>query len=99
MLLLYYICAACAFAQAPDHAREKRWADEITPAILVGDAVYLAQKSGHKFLAIYTANAKARDLMGPVLGAERTEAAIRRLNELERAGDVAELVRSCLVAR
>jgi 2-methylcitrate dehydratase PrpD len=44
-------------------------------------------------------NAKARDLMGPVLGAERTEAAIRRLNELERVDDVAELVRSVLVAR
>jgi 2-methylcitrate dehydratase PrpD len=41
-------------------------------------------------------NAKARDLMGPVLGAERTEAAIRRLNELERVGDVGELVRSVL---
>ena len=36
-------------------------------------------------------NAKARDLMGPVLGAERTEAAIRRFNELERVDDVAEL--------
>jgi 2-methylcitrate dehydratase PrpD len=41
-------------------------------------------------------NAKARDLMGPVLGAERTEAAIRRLNELERVDDVGELVRSIL---
>jgi 2-methylcitrate dehydratase PrpD len=41
-------------------------------------------------------NAKARDLMGPVLGAERTEAAIRRFNELERVDDVAELVRSVL---
>ena len=41
-------------------------------------------------------NAKARDLMGPVLGAERTEAAIRQLNGLEKVADVAELVRSCL---
>ena len=44
-------------------------------------------------------NAKARDLIGPVLGAERTEAAIRRFNELDRVDDVAELVRSVLVAR
>lgn len=44
-------------------------------------------------------SAKARDLMGPVLGAERTEAAIRQLNGLERVRDVAELVRSVLVAR
>ena len=43
-----------------------------------------------------TMNAKARDLMGPVLGAERTEAAIRQLNGLEQVGDVAELVRSVL---
>lgn len=49
--------AAC-FAQA-DYAREKRWADEITPAILVGDPVQLELKSGRKFLAIYAPNAKA----------------------------------------
>jgi hypothetical protein len=41
-------------------------------------------------------NAKARDLMGPVLGAERTEAAIRRLNALEREDEVGALVRSVL---
>jgi 2-methylcitrate dehydratase PrpD len=41
-------------------------------------------------------NAKARDLMGPVLGSERTDAVIRKLNELERVGDVGELVRSNL---
>jgi 2-methylcitrate dehydratase PrpD len=45
-----------------------------------------------------TVNAKARDLMSPVLGAERTEAAIRRLNGLDRVADVAELVRAVLTA-
>ncbi len=60
LFLLCFLWNAAALAQTPDTAREKRWADEITPAILVGDAVYLAQKSGHKFLAIYAANAKAR---------------------------------------
>ncbi len=45
---------------APDYAREKRWADEITPTLVVGDPVYLAQKSGHKFLALYTEAPKAR---------------------------------------
>jgi dienelactone hydrolase len=59
LILLYFLCVTPALAQA-DYAREKRWADEITPAILVGDAVYLTQKSGHKFLAIHTANPKAR---------------------------------------
>ena len=55
-LLMLFASAAC-LAQA-DYAREKRWADEITPGLVVGDAVYLAQKSGHKFLAIYTEVAK-----------------------------------------
>ncbi len=41
-------------------------------------------------------NAKARDLMGPVLGVERSEAAIRQFNALERVEDVALLVRSYL---
>jgi len=56
----------CAWAgaqsppQSPDYAREKRWADEITPAIIVGKPLYLALKSGHKFLAIHTPNATAR---------------------------------------
>ena len=58
-LFLLLIAAALAHA-APDYAREKRWADEITPGLVVGDAVYLAQKSGHKFLAIYTQAAQPR---------------------------------------
>jgi hypothetical protein len=47
-------------APLPDYVREKRWADEITPAILVGDAVYLALKSGQSFFAIHAPNSKAR---------------------------------------
>jgi predicted alpha/beta-hydrolase family hydrolase len=49
---------AVCYAQA-DYAREKRWADEITPAILVGDPVYLELKSGRKFLAIFAPHPKA----------------------------------------
>lgn len=41
-------------AQAADYARERKWADEILPAVLVGDAVWLEQASGHKFLGLYT---------------------------------------------
>lgn len=44
----------------PDYTREKRWADEITPALVVGDAIYIAQKNGHKFLALYTVAPQAR---------------------------------------
>jgi pimeloyl-ACP methyl ester carboxylesterase len=60
-LLLLLLAATLAQAQPqPDYAREQRWAEEITPGLVVGDAVYLTQKSGHKFLAIYTAAAKPR---------------------------------------
>ena len=38
---LLAVASFSCFAQA-DYAREQRWADEITPAILVGDPVQLA---------------------------------------------------------
>lgn len=47
-------------AQQPDYEREKRWSDQIVPAILVGDVVWLQQKAGHKFLSIYTQAEKPR---------------------------------------
>src|SRR5678816_4385424 len=51
-------------AYGADYVREKKWADEITPGIVVGDPVYLEGRAGHRFLTIYTEvpNAKA----GPV---------------------------------
>ena len=39
---------------AADYAREKKWADEVIPGVVVGDPVYLEQASGHKFLTLYT---------------------------------------------
>lgn len=59
IIVLALLAPALALAQA-DYAREKRWADEITPAILVGDPLYLALPSGHKFLAIHVPHAPAR---------------------------------------
>jgi 2-methylcitrate dehydratase PrpD len=41
-------------------------------------------------------NRKARDLMAPVLGPERTDTLIQRMNALEEVGDIRELVRSLL---
>ena len=37
-----------------DYAREKKWADEIVPGIVVGDPVYLKLKQGHRFLTLLT---------------------------------------------
>jgi pimeloyl-ACP methyl ester carboxylesterase len=51
------LATSIAYAQA-DYAREKRWAEEITPSILVGDPVYLELKTGKKFLAIYAPHPK-----------------------------------------
>lgn len=59
LLAAFLLAPVLAFAQA-DYAREKRWADEISPAILVGDPLYLALKSGHRFLVIYAPAAPAR---------------------------------------
>jgi len=46
------LLALQAFAQ--DYAREKRWAEDILPTLIVGKAEWLQQKNGHRFLALYT---------------------------------------------
>jgi pimeloyl-ACP methyl ester carboxylesterase len=51
---------ACGAARAaPDYEREKRWADEIVPALVIGDPVYLQLESGRRFLAIHAAAAQS----------------------------------------
>ena len=47
-----------AFSQ--DYAREKRWAEQIQASLMVGDAVWLEQKNGHKFLSLFTEADKSR---------------------------------------
>ena len=44
---------AVAVEAAPDYAREQRWAAEIVPAIVVGEAVYLPTPSQPRVLALY----------------------------------------------
>jgi hypothetical protein len=60
LLLLLLMVLQPAWAATSDYAREKKWADEIVPGVVVGDAQYL-DAQGHKFLTLYTeaANAKA----------------------------------------
>lgn len=41
-------------AIAADYEREKRWADEIAPALVIGDPIYLQIRNGRKFLNLYT---------------------------------------------
>ena len=57
-LLLTLLLALPALAS--DYAREQRWADEVIPAALVGDPVWLQQENGHKFLGLYTEAPQAK---------------------------------------
>lgn len=44
-----------ASAETADYAREKKWADEVVPSLVVGDPVYLQTPRGHhKFLTLFT---------------------------------------------
>jgi pimeloyl-ACP methyl ester carboxylesterase len=58
LILTLLLCAQSALAA--DRGREQRWADEILPAVLDGDPVWLQQADGHKFLGLYTVAAKPR---------------------------------------
>lgn len=54
LLSLAFLAAGCASpVAAPDEAREERWAREIVPQIVVGDAVWLATPQRANVLALY----------------------------------------------
>jgi pimeloyl-ACP methyl ester carboxylesterase len=50
--LLLVLAAGAAAAQ--DYAREKRWAAEVVPNVVVGDAVQLRTAAGREFLGLWT---------------------------------------------
>ncbi|MEO8144837.1 MAG: DUF3530 family protein [Betaproteobacteria bacterium] len=52
-LLALFLAVSFGPAGAQDYEREKRWADDILPALMVGDAVWLQQKNGHRFLNLF----------------------------------------------
>ena len=62
MRTLFVLTALClsGLALGQDYEREQRWADQILPSLMVGDAIWLEQKEGHKFLALYTEAQKPR---------------------------------------
>lgn len=55
-----FLLLTTTFVQAADYAREQKWADEVTPGVVVGDPVYLEQANAHKFLTLFTEAPKAR---------------------------------------
>jgi alpha-beta hydrolase superfamily lysophospholipase len=61
------LCAplfALAQHQPSDYAREKRWADEVVPSLVVGEAVWLEAPRTQKFLGVY---AEAKNPKGAVI--------------------------------
>jgi hypothetical protein len=67
---LIVLATACSSVLAaapvlPDYAREQRWADEIVPAIVVGDPVWLSTPSRARVLAVLTEAAQPK---GGVIG-------------------------------
>ena len=54
------LATACAWAAAQDLDREARLAKETLEGLVVGDAVWLEQKSGHRFLGLYVRAANER---------------------------------------
>jgi pimeloyl-ACP methyl ester carboxylesterase len=53
-LLAALLCCTGNAATAQDYEREARWAKETLATLMVGRAVQLEQKSGHRFLGLYT---------------------------------------------
>ncbi len=51
---LAFASAVAAAAATPDYAREARWASEVVPQIVAGDAVWLAPPDRPRVLAIFT---------------------------------------------
>jgi pimeloyl-ACP methyl ester carboxylesterase len=47
-----------------DYEKERRWADDILPTLLIGKAEWLQQKNGHRFLSLYT---EAKDPKGAII--------------------------------
>ncbi|MEO6929424.1 MAG: DUF3530 family protein [Casimicrobiaceae bacterium] len=66
VLALALACAQCALAQAPDYARESRWAAEVAPSVMVGDVVWLKTPDRERVLALFTP-ARSTTLGGVVI--------------------------------
>lgn len=60
LLTGFVLLLACLTASAQDYYREKRWSDQIVPGLVVGEAVWIEQANGHKFLSLWTEAEKAR---------------------------------------
>ncbi len=53
LLALFLTLGPSGSSMAQDYAREQRWADEITPGLVVGEAVQIMATSGKPFLGLF----------------------------------------------
>ena len=65
MMKIFTVALATLFLGAcagivPDYAREQRWADEVVPGLVVGDAVRIETAAKRRFLGILAESPKAR---------------------------------------
>jgi pimeloyl-ACP methyl ester carboxylesterase len=60
LLALLLLALALPAWAISDYDREKRWSDQILPGLMVGEAVWLEQSNGHKFLSLFTEPEKPR---------------------------------------
>ena len=60
LLFILALCCSFSVAWSQDYAREKRWADEVVPGLVVGEPLWLEVKNGHKFLNVYAEAKNAR---------------------------------------
>lgn len=51
-LLIVLLFNTSTLYAKPDYQREKRWADEIIPGLIIADSIYLAQKNKHQFIGL-----------------------------------------------
>jgi len=66
LALISVLCVVAGSAHASDLAKEKRWADQITDTLMVGDVQWL-NTGQHKFLGLYTENTGAREAGGVII--------------------------------
>jgi pimeloyl-ACP methyl ester carboxylesterase len=58
LLAATVLACGCGVVHAQDYEREARWAKETLETLMVGEAVQIEQKNGHRFLGLYTRPAK-----------------------------------------
>ena len=68
ILLAAMLACACSLALGQDYEREARWAKETLATLVVGEAVQIEQKNGHRFLGLYTYTPAFTDIVHELRG-------------------------------